>query len=261
MRPRRVLLAALISTTGSAMGCFLGFGDYKVAEGTTSSSGVGGAVASTSSAGGGGGGGGGGGTNCGPGTTADFRDDFDDNMTGPQWSPFTSDAAHASVAETNMTVVAKTDGTNTTATGYSWQQGQRSLIGCEMFIEVKKVVSTVEPIAVVFLLAADGGSTDILEIQQFTSQIYFRHVVNNMDMNSTSITFDATLHRWWRMRESNGNVYFDTAPDGKNWTQQHSIQTPAFVSAALNASFGIGVLGIAPSGGVAIFDNLNAPPP
>lgn len=38
----------------------------------------------------------------------------------------------------------------------------------------------------------------------------------------TEITYNATTHAWWRIREASGTVFFDTAPDGVTWTNQWS---------------------------------------
>jgi hypothetical protein len=37
-----------------------------------------------------------------------------------------------------------------------------------------------------------------------------------------SLTYSATAHAWWRIREASGVLYWDTAPDGLTWTNQFS---------------------------------------
>lgn len=37
-----------------------------------------------------------------------------------------------------------------------------------------------------------------------------------------NLTYSATAHAWWRIREAAGTLYWDTAPDGLTWTNQFS---------------------------------------
>lgn len=37
-----------------------------------------------------------------------------------------------------------------------------------------------------------------------------------------TLTYNATTHAWWRIRESSGTIYWDTAPDGSTWTNRYS---------------------------------------
>lgn len=52
-----------------------------------------------------------------------------------------------------------------------------------------------------------------------------------------SATFDPVAHAWWRIRESSGTIFWDTAPDGLTWTNQGSLATP-FAVTALTAEVG-----------------------
>ena len=37
-----------------------------------------------------------------------------------------------------------------------------------------------------------------------------------------SISYNATSHKYWRIREASGTIYWDTSPDGSTWTNQWS---------------------------------------
>jgi hypothetical protein len=41
-----------------------------------------------------------------------------------------------------------------------------------------------------------------------------------------SATYDASVHRWLRIRENNGTTYFETSPDGVTWTTFTSLANP-----------------------------------
>lgn len=49
------------------------------------------------------------------------------------------------------------------------------------------------------------------------------------------IAYDATAHRWLRLRESAGTVFWDTAPDGVVWTNRHSEPVTTFSTMDLGA--------------------------
>jgi hypothetical protein len=60
--------------------------------------------------------------------------------------------------------------------------------------------------------------------------------------NLTSITYNATSHAWWRIREASGTTYMDTAPDGVTWTNRWSVTDPSGVSyTSLLVQFGAGI--------------------
>ena len=70
-----------------------------------------------------------------------------------------------------------------------------------------------------------------------------------------AITLDTTAHRWCRIRESNGTIYVDTAPDGSTWTNRWSVANPWPVTAMYAYLWAGG--GGADYG---VFDNVNTTP-
>lgn len=72
-----------------------------------------------------------------------------------------------------------------------------------------------------------------------------------------SITYDATAHAWWRIRESAGTTYFDTSPDGSSWTNRWSAASPvAYDSMLAQAGAGTG----SGTAGNAYVADFNVPP-
>jgi hypothetical protein len=49
------------------------------------------------------------------------------------------------------------------------------------------------------------------------------YVKSGVSTSIGSLTYNATNHAWYRIRESGGTVFFDTAPDGLTWTNQFSV--------------------------------------
>lgn len=65
--------------------------------------------------------------------------------------------------------------------------------------------------------------------------------VNGTQTNLFTVTYNAVSMAWWRIRESGGTTFFDTAPDGVTWTNQFSTADTTF-SFPLQA-VGVSILG------------------
>ena|ERR1700756_5678384 len=72
----------------------------------------------------------------------------------------------------------------------------------------------------------------------------------------SSKSYIAASHRWWRIRESLGTIYYDTAPDGKVWTNQWNTANP-FAITAISPYIQSGNWQNEASGSFSIFDNYN----
>jgi hypothetical protein len=79
------------------------------------------------------------------------------------------------------------------------------------------------------------------------------------DPTQTTIAFSDTDHAWWRIRETGGTVFWDTAPDGLTWTNRKSQTSPAWINDGIQEL----VLECHRNNGTnnfAEFDNFNLPP-
>jgi len=52
--------------------------------------------------------------------------------------------------------------------------------------------------------------------------------VGYFDAEAPAYTYNATNHRWVRIKESGGNVTFDVSPDGHAWTNLRTVTTPSY---------------------------------
>lgn len=75
----------------------------------------------------------------------------------------------------------------------------------------------------------------------------------------SDITFSAATHKWLRIRESGGTVYWEYSTDGFAWTTQYSTANPfSVISMTIQiVTYNYGVIG---SSTVAKLDNFNVPP-
>lgn len=72
-----------------------------------------------------------------------------------------------------------------------------------------------------------------------------------------TIAFNATQHRFWRLRQQNGTSYWDTAADGVAYTQQISVNG-VFTPMTANVQFGAGAYVDTNNGGNARFESIVA---
>ena len=78
----------------------------------------------------------------------------------------------------------------------------------------------------------------------------YGYEINNAFVTFDSEQFNASLHRFMRFREANGEGYYDTSPDGAEWTERatfsiDSVWDPAFTAVYIGGH----VDGVTPSDG------------
>lgn len=205
---------------------------------------------------------------CGVGTIDEISDSFDDNVTNAMlWTSFANGPKEeTSAREKDGAVSATSSGKKGLFAGYYQLGNARMLNDCSAFIEVKNPMELPQSISTFFQLIDDSqgdSHVNVYDINYFKGRLYFTITVDGQLMPGMSkdIAYEPGVHRWWRFRESQGTSYMDTSPDGKSdmWTMQLNFKTPTFAS-KVRVKFGIDTVEMS-SGGTAIFDNLNVPPP
>ena len=72
------------------------------------------------------------------------------------------------------------------------------------------------------------------------------------------VPYDPVAHRWLRLRERGGTLFYETSPDDHAWTELAAISAP-FALAAVKVDVAAGAYQPVASPGVAVFDNVNTP--
>jgi len=188
---------------------------------------------------------------------SDLRDNFDDNTQAAAWSDSYA-LGSATKAETGgqavFTLPSSTAGTHEAAylSGAAYD-----LTGEAASVNVPTMVATGVAAYAFFRLRID--TSNWLDFFQQSGTLYFRKVVAGVTTNLASVSYSSSTHRWWRIREASGTIFFDTstnASGGASWTNRASVANP-FDITALFVTFGAGCGNVA-SPGSAKFDDYNA---
>ena len=60
--------------------------------------------------------------------------------------------------------------------------------------------------------------------------LYLGYYVGDTQTVATTLSYDTTNHKYLRVRESSGTIYWDTSPDASTWTNQESVADPIAVT-------------------------------
>ncbi len=124
------------------------------------------------------------------------------------------------------------------------------LTGNHAVIEVTALGSS----QILSLAVVDG--TNRFEMFYNFGDLMFRETVAGVTDDANTITYNGTAHRWWRIREVAGTVYWDTSPNGADWLTRRS-KTWAIPAVTALTPF---LMAYTASGStVATMDNFNQP--
>jgi hypothetical protein len=163
-------------------------------------------------------------------------DNFNDGVIAPDWGN-----AYGGVSESGGKAhVPCTTSYAGYQTSYTW-----TLAGASFFVAATAVPAAstaTEAYASVFVNAPGiGDDTDPLYgtrigfiINTVTGQLSCASEAAYYDEFAVNITYSAVTHKFLRLRETGGNVYWDTSPDGTTWTNRRTLATPAWVTASVN---------------------------
>ncbi len=107
---------------------------------------------------------------------------------------------------------------------------QYDLTGNRVFVNVLNVPAGATSTDCFMTVRASGSNTNRLEILWEAGTLYMQKIVASAQTNLTSFTYNATTHAWWSIRENGGTTYWETSPDGINWTVQFSATNPITVT-------------------------------
>lgn len=110
---------------------------------------------------------------------------------------------------------------------------------------------------VIFLLDKDFLGTDGLMFYITGGSLFaYKMVAGTTTAVGSSATYNATNHKWLRIRESSGTTFWDTSVDGISWTNFASTANPIALT-SLGAVLRCGNWQTEATASYALFDNFN----
>jgi hypothetical protein len=106
-------------------------------------------------------------------------------------------------------------------------------------------------------LSAFVTTGDSVAIGVRGGQLVCSYTVSGTLTAVATVPYDAARHRWLRLREQGGTLFWETSPQGTEWTVLASRTPPPVVLTALFLVTGAGTSGPVAAPGVAVFDNFN----
>jgi hypothetical protein len=119
-------------------------------------------------------------------------------------------------------------------TGYSSALGSTvnyDLTSSSIYVGIAPYIAT-SSATFLFLTSSTGNA---IMFGQTGVNLAVYKAVAGVQTSLFTTTYNATSHAWWRIRESAGTVFFDTAPDGATWTNQYSTADTTFSGTVLTA--------------------------
>lgn len=171
-----------------------------------------------------------------------LTDNFDDNSTDTaKWSIGTivsgGNPGSTTVTETGGALsIALPTGVALTYSGYL-SVNTYNLTGSGAFVRVAQTPTTPGWIETFLFVGIDNSNGMFL--LQSGGTLYFQYKVSGTTTTLGTVTYNASTHSWWRIREANGTIYWDTAPASTETARDPFLQ-PFAVTSIWNTPIGSG---------------------
>jgi hypothetical protein len=108
-------------------------------------------------------------------------------------------------------------------------------------------------------LSVVAFNQDDVNITESSGTLEAQQRIGGVSTTVGSAPYNATTHAWWRIREANGNIIWETSPDGAAWSMLAMAAEP-FSPSAVSVIVGGGLAGGLANPGMARFNNVNGTP-
>jgi hypothetical protein len=183
---------------------------------------------------------------------SDLKDNFDDNTYDSTKWPTKS----ASTNETGGQLVQNPSGTfSLLRSANVW-----SLLESSVVVELAQNATGAGVYSSLRIYPnAAANFTDRIEMfyQASDGTLRMQAVIGGVTLGAASLTYNSATHKWWRIRETGGVIYWDTSSTGTSWTQRNSwswTMSPTTVTVGLET---FATAGVTLS---SIWDNFNLAP-
>ncbi len=189
---------------------------------------------------------------------AELEDDFGGGEIGLLWEAYGA-AAGGTIG------VADGHGMLEVAAGvpeqnlYLVTRRQYDLTGCNVWLEVPTVPASDAPVIAMLQVGLSEANAGVFQVVD--GELAAGLIIDNSYEAGTQKSHDPVAHRWWRIRHGDGDLYFETSPDGADWELLLSSASPGEPSAVTVAFALFTYGGLAPDQRVRFeLDNLNLLP-
>jgi hypothetical protein len=145
-----------------------------------------------------------------------LADDFVDATFGPSWDVWYDN--HVTVGIVSGGAEITSDGTSNVWGGFQ-SRHLLDLRGDSFYVDARGIPQEGGYVSWVDADVPGDGNT-YLELSVDGGTLYMVQTIAGTDVNTKSIPYDSTAHRYWRFRADASMAYWDTSPDAATWTQR-----------------------------------------
>jgi hypothetical protein len=180
-----------------------------------------------------------------------FADDFSTGALTDQWSPIAS-----CIVQTGGEVVA----TPASSGGYchAWTNAYFHLTCDAITMKVPEITSSEVGAQTYVYVGDEAGAPTLYWYVVVEGGGFSLHRDPQPAIDAGA--YDSVQDQWWRLRETGGSIFFETAPDGLSWVTRASAPDPMSLD-KVNIAIGAGVRMPVTAAGRARFHSYNTPPP
>ncbi|HEX8830780.1 MAG TPA: vanadium-dependent haloperoxidase [Longimicrobium sp.] len=180
-------------------------------------------------------------------------DNFGDNTTDTsKWFTF------GNVQEVNQRLEIRPAGNTVNSYGGYTTPSIYDLTNSEVVVELVRALRHAEGAQTYLLLQNTAGDKLYFTVQNGLFYCTKFPAGATSSTHLAEVAYDRTRHRWMRIREQLGTLYFEYSADGCEWSLLVSVATP-FPLTTLKIELSAGTFQAVAAPGVAIFDNVNTP--
>lgn len=185
---------------------------------------------------------------------SNLYDNFNDNsLDGAKW--WEVEGGTTTITETNNRMeVALPSSATSSDYGEIDSVNTYDLTGSSLHIETIATPSSSTAANAVLYIYADSSNWFRWVLESGT--LYAQRRNAGVKATVASVTFNSTTHKWWRIREASGVVYYDTSSDGLSWTNQGTY-THGMTITAMKAIVNGSCYQNETNPGSFVFDNFN----
>lgn len=185
-----------------------------------------------------------------------LRDTFDDAVIDPvKWPDSYDPGGYTQTGGRARVTCATNYNGYASASAYTLEKSQAR---CQLFPPADGG-ATAEAWAQLLITSATPGTDAIIEVNAATGILGMQVRVGYFDAVAAALPYDPVAHAWVRIRETGGNLLWQTSADGLTWTTRRTAASPAWVA---DADLQVQLLAHRDGGtdDFAEFDNFNVNP-